>query len=384
LIDLKKQLRDDVNHTQPSDLWAAIQTRARASEGLPQRGAHISRSPKGRLAAAIVGLGLFATIVAGLWSVLRNGGLQPVTPTCGVWTKLASPGTGTLEAVDAVSPTDVWAVGTRTSADGSRSVLLHFDGRNWTPVDHPDVGDIIDVLEIAPDDVWAIGTRALHFDGSTWTVVRLPGPDTPFAFAPSAISAVSPDDVWLTGVKVTETMEGEVLHWNGSTWSTVETPLTGSADSSSLYGVSATSATDVWVAGSRGNVQLTMHWDGSTWRLDRHPSQDTFGVFWDIAQVRAGDVWAVGNGIEHFDGSAWSQIGPSVFGQLSALTVIDAADVWAVGGPGLILHFDGSTWASEPSPAPSSTFLDVSAAGGQVWAVGTQPSGHMLLAHFCP
>jgi hypothetical protein len=76
LIDLRTQLREDVDRTQPSELWTVIQTRAREAERLPQRSPHIgSRRPSGRLAAAIVGLGLFATIVAGLWSVLRGGGL---------------------------------------------------------------------------------------------------------------------------------------------------------------------------------------------------------------------------------------------------------------------------------------------------------------------
>lgn len=387
MLDLRRELRRDVDRTQPTELRSAIQTRAQDAEHLPARAAPRvgNRRSSGRLAAAIVGLGLFAIIVAGLWSVLRSGGLQPVTPTCGVWTKLTSPGPGTLDAVDAVSPTDVWAVGTSPSAAGAHSVLLHFDGRTWTRVDHPDVGELVDVLELAPDDVWAIGTKALHFDGSTWTVTPLPKPAPPFFLAPAAISAVAPDDIWLAGTTATDTLQGTVLHWDGMTWTTVETPLTGSADSSNLFGVSAASANDVWVAGSRGDAELTMHWDGTTWKVDTHPGADPLGLFYDVIEVRPDDAWAVGGRIEHFDGTTWSVVGPPPEGTLTAVTAIDPTDVWVVGSPGLILHFDvdASTWTRVSSPALSSTFLDVSATGGEVWAVGSQTSGKMLLAHFC-
>src|SRR5205085_938825 len=68
---------------------------------------------------------------------------------------------------------------------------------------------------------------------------------------------------------------------------------------------------------------------------------------------------------------------------LSAVTVVSANDVWAVGEAGsntLTEHWDGSKWTIVPSPNGSGGFENVltgvaAVSGSQVWAVGFSGGG---------
>ncbi|MBB5628276.1 hypothetical protein [Sphaerisporangium krabiense] len=87
---------------------------------------------------------------------------------------------GYLQAVAAVTPSDVWAVGKVVAEDGGGEtpLLLHFDGSSWRHVDVPvSRGQLLDVTAYGPRDVWIGGVDAslperplfLHFDGRAWT-----------------------------------------------------------------------------------------------------------------------------------------------------------------------------------------------------------------------
>jgi hypothetical protein len=106
-----------------------------------------------------------------------------------------------LMGVSADAPNDVWAVGTlgipRTT---TLTAATHFDGSNWTQVKTPNVrkgpNKLNAVLALAPNDVWAVGfstplpvvkeaatlTLIEHFDGKSWKVVPSPnvGPKNAF------------------------------------------------------------------------------------------------------------------------------------------------------------------------------------------------------------
>ncbi|MBB6475454.1 hypothetical protein [Sphaerisporangium rubeum] len=87
---------------------------------------------------------------------------------------------GVLQAVWAVSPSQVWAVGTVTAEDGvSRTPLvLRSDGEAWWRVPLPVAAGVLGgVTALADDDVWISGVDAAHpgqvlilrFDGGAWT-----------------------------------------------------------------------------------------------------------------------------------------------------------------------------------------------------------------------
>src|SRR4029453_15511669 len=80
------------------------------------------------------------------------------------WLPVAAPSPGTtlneLRAVDASEPNDVWAVGRPSSGWGAPPVVLPLGGREWSDVELPaEIDGVLNgVAAISPADVWAIGS----------------------------------------------------------------------------------------------------------------------------------------------------------------------------------------------------------------------------------
>jgi len=93
------------------------------------------------------------------------------------WTVVSSPNVGPnsvfqsnrLEGITAISPTDIWAFGSYFLANGSgnqKTLLLHYDGTAWSiaPSPNPTTGDFLsDILSagvaVSPNDVWIVGSE---------------------------------------------------------------------------------------------------------------------------------------------------------------------------------------------------------------------------------
>src|SRR4029077_1537033 len=132
------------------------------------------------------------------------------------WSIQTTPATGgKLNAVTAVSATDVWAVGGTDSAD----LIENFNGTSWSivqapspPTAHPSLSGI---SAVSSTDVFAIGDNGkgnfpqiLIFNGTTWTSLA----NLPTGIAVTAIDAISATDVWTVGT-------GSIWNFNGTTWS---------------------------------------------------------------------------------------------------------------------------------------------------------------------
>jgi hypothetical protein len=168
---------------------------------------------------------------------------------------------------------------------------------------------LYDVAAVAADDAWAAGyipcsgcvaqTLLLHWDGTTWTVVPSPSPGTAHNEL-HGLEMISATDGWAVGVAtyVNYTSEPLALHWDGSTWSVVLTPHTGTGGDS-LADVAARAANDVWAvgnavaAGGYGQT-LTMHWDGSAWTLVPGVNPSTSQNDFVRVAVTQDAAWAVG------------------------------------------------------------------------------------------
>src|SRR5439155_16104439 len=94
------------------------------------------------------------------------------------WGTEPSPNAGfprnVLEAVDAVSTTDAFAVGSY-AADGPRPLAERWNGSEWSSVEVPwnEAGELLGVAARASDDAWAVGGSQeggqaiiAHWDGS--------------------------------------------------------------------------------------------------------------------------------------------------------------------------------------------------------------------------
>jgi glucose/arabinose dehydrogenase len=350
--------------------------------------------------------------------IMRWNGLQ--------WSEVPGPNVtadNDLYAVDAVSPTEVWAVGNVANPQTNNDTLvIRWDGTQWTRVQSPAGATFYDVHALGSNDIWAVGDsgsswlRSFHYNGITWNeLITPPGQQL------RAVEMLSPSVGWAVGT----TLVGGVpqpfpLRWDGTQWSAVLGPDL-SPQYNTLRSISALSPTDIWAVGTyrldESYVPLTMRWNGQGWQTYNNPRWGPTNHYLNsVEAVSASDVWAVGyyedlgqthTLTEHWNGSQWQLVGsPSPSMSMNHLRGLDASasnNVWAVGyytdtnttantvRP-LTLHWNGSFWASVSGPdfGPDSDarLIGVEAfAPDDVWAVGNlqpTPSGmeQTLILHW--
>ena len=119
------------------------------------------------------------------------------------------------------------------------------------------------VSAVSPTDIWAVGSDSTgplieNFNGTSWSVVAAPTPAGASSAEFSAVSALASNNVWAVGSSVTVNSSGVsvssplVEHYNGTSWSIQTTPATGG----SLNAVAVVSPTDVWAVGGTGSADL--------------------------------------------------------------------------------------------------------------------------------
>jgi hypothetical protein len=178
--------------------------------------------------------------------------------------------------------------------------------------------------------------------------------------------------------------------------------------SGQLHAVTAVSAKNAWAVGCSGSCNgphsLILHWNGVAWSKvaspDPGPGADELT---GVTAVSASDAWAVGYAcntsdcgeivstlILHWNGTKWASVpspDPStVLNQLFGVTAVSADDVWAAGSDvpdaatllssTLVLHWNGTKWSRVPSPTvsdASTTLYGVNADSARdAWAVGNE------------
>jgi hypothetical protein len=123
----------------------------------------------------------------------------------------------------------------------------------------------------------------------------------------TGVTAVAANNVWASGFE-TENSNLHVpyvLHWNGTTWTLIKTPNPGTGQSgagSSLFAITALSASDVWAVGHSQNgngtlTTLTEQFNGSTWSVVPSPNPGLLGVdsLLGIAGAGGTQLFAVGS-----------------------------------------------------------------------------------------
>jgi hypothetical protein len=212
-----------------------------------------------------------------------------------------------LVAVDALSSTDAWAVGTAYPDAYDTPLVEHWDGSTWDVVELP-VGyetDLEDVHALSADDVWVVGhwigdddfefPFTAHWDGAAWTVVTAPLGD----LGPTVLTGVSgaaPDDVWAVGfdyVHIDLTPVQPVAeHWDGTAWTVVPTPTPGT-DDDTLRKVDALGTDDAWAVGNSLAGSFALRWDGSAWHLSRVSRE--VSTLEDVVATSPNVTWTVGS-----------------------------------------------------------------------------------------
>jgi hypothetical protein len=284
---------------------------------------------------------------------------------------------GDLQAVWGLSPSDVWAV-------GAGGVVKRWDGSHWSSeVLASQGGPAVAIAGTSDQDVWVVshtlgtcqpcGAFGHHWDGAAWktqrlswpqllnaafaaapgktwfvgqsgTIVQFPSSDTGegpvIPFDATEITAAGPDDVWLSACYLS-------YHWDGAALTKVRFPSGQTLCDPKIFALAADDVRFIgWDTMSR--------WDGANIVPAGPGPQTDARAVWGSA---SSDIWAVGHGAWHWDGTTWSTVptgappGSNEF--LNSVAGTSASDVWAVGSrdvsgetKSVILHWDGHAWST--------------------------------------
>jgi hypothetical protein len=276
------------------------------------------------------------------------------------WTASPTPNVGTganyLYGVAGISSSDVWAVGAYVdvSTNRYRSLTLHYTGSSWSLVPSPNVGTnsnfLLGVEAVTATDVWAVGyvldeassvkTFILHFNGTSWSIVPSPNPAVSGNYL-FGVSATASNDIWAVGatyVASATNLQTLIVHYNGSSWSKVASPNRVVNTANLLLDVDATSSSQAWAVGfangTEGFERVVLKWNGATWSMP--PAAFGAGKLFAVDSVSPGDVWAAGAAglIQHWDGLTWQVVSaPSDVAMATyfGISALPGGQLWAVG-----------------------------------------------------
>jgi hypothetical protein len=360
---------------------------------------------------------LVAASLLGGPSAIRVGATQ----TCSsAWSIVPSPNVGTgdnvLNAVTAVSSSNVWAVGSYRDGTRARTLIEHWNGVRWRVVRSPNPSGWRNVLngvaDIPRGGVWAVGYRATdegrrtlieRWHDGRWSVVPSPNGGG-VANILSGVSALSPHNAWAVGASGRSTL---IERWDGDRWSVVASPSPSTGDA--LSSVVAISARDAWAVGHVvqheppfAEPALFEHWNGQRWTATTKKKEAETRISMEgVAAASPSDIWAAGfldfqggAGLDarlaRWDGTGWRiRRGPTsgVESELLGLARVPGSHrFWAVGwfegsaelSHTLVEHRTPSGWKRFPSAneGTSDSLTGISLpAGGKAWAVGTFSDG---------
>jgi hypothetical protein len=276
------------------------------------------------------------------------------------WSQVYQSGfSGGFNQIAAISPSNIWAVGTADNAAGkptNQPFIRHFNGSSWQAVTIPNsTGSGADwVTASAGNDVWVGGlknssvatTVAYHWNGAHWGRVPMPA-----MTAIGDVVALAPNNVWATGDS--GTLPYDVFHWNGTKW---QGYLLNNINFVA-QGLSASAASNVWVSGfsysGSKQVAAAYQWNGSAWHAVSmpHPVLDTGAT---VTAVSPANVWIGYTRGEaspdtyalHWDGRAWHSVTGSYYADSGDIVADGKGGYWF--GAQVILT--GSTWTNEQVP----------------------------------
>ena len=288
--------------------------------------------------------------------VMAVGGSTILHYDGSAWSTQTTITDASLASVWGASATSFVAVG---QAPAGKAAAYRYDGTGWTPMpapnpepDDPEVNSQLRAVWGASDqDLFAVGHYSANstefdlrglvarYDGSAWTVMQLPdraGGTLADVYGTSStnVIAVGTGDEPMDDIPA----YGLVYRFDGTSWTRQHIQREDLDASLSLGAVWASSPTDVFVVGFEegpvaGSGAVVYHSDGSGFvKMEIPPTQLLTGL-WGTS---ATDVYAVGDGVLHYDGQSWTRLDDH--GGLADLWGSSSSDLFVVGNGGRILH----------------------------------------------
>lgn len=334
-----------------------------------------------------------------------------------------------LTRVLAFSPSDVWALGSRS--------VLRYNGAFWYPQD-PGRALALRDLWGRPGEVWGVGdspvpgstpmivrwrgnqrddnpvpdvarlqrtvlTGVWGGDGTLWVVGCVLGQDFRLLTAKGVIYQLEQGalkdrgggqdfpclsrvrgvqrttgawDIWAVGYPAQR--QGTALRLREGALA-----LLPVRDSSLVTDVWANGEDDVWIATEGGVDQdrrlpgALLRWREDGWQPTPLPQKTQLSAVWfrGLFGTSPDQMWAVGTtqSMLRWDGSAWQEVfAGNEFRQLEGVGGTSAHDLWAVGSTGTILHFDGARFTKASSGDDRALTQVLQVNSGEAWAVGAE------------
>ena len=232
-------------------------------------------------------------------------------------------------------------------AVSNNGTILHYQHGQWT-IDDNNKSALFAVWGQGPDDIFAVGSECTiwHYDGSDWQRQNAPCDNSRLY----SVWGDGQDHVFAVGV------DGTILQYSRSTQ---QWEIRASGTEERLYSIWGSGPGDIFTVGNNGTIR---HYDGSGSQVietlpDECPTKERRNPIEGIAS----DVlprhetlppWIALN-------NTWDRGGD---------------DIYVVGKYGTVLHYDGATWQTRPSPTQHHLYgVWATAVGGEpehIFAVG--------------
>ncbi len=185
------------------------------------------------------------------------------------WNEAGRP--ASAQAIDMLSATDGWAVGW--------GKIMRWDGSAWSLVTSPSTRTYYGVDAVSASNVWAVGDNGtiVHYDGSAWASVASPVTDWLVD-----VSMASASNGWAVG------WLGLFLRWNGTAWTKYGNSATQETFRSVSVVMKGANAVG-WAVGEGGDA----YWlNNNTWTAGCCP---TGNDLFDVEMISPYEAWAVGD-----------------------------------------------------------------------------------------
>lgn len=269
------------------------------------------------------------------------------------------PSTIQLKSIWGSSDTDVWGAGFTAEV---RDCLWHYNGNDWsratagTPITQIGIGsrEVGVVWGTSPNDVWAVGGAilsttppaeapfVLHYDGTRWSQVAGDAGSMPLG----ALDIYGPgdgDDFWVAD-------QGQIVRYNNGTWTSYAI-----GDSMLVKGITGNSGHVYAIAyaiQTGGNYVALYSFLNNGFQVVDHTTfyngKFEVGKPW-ISGGRIYTAWhdvrsaaLTSNG--GIDTSSWREDLAIPSGYIDGPFFHASKDVWLVGYPNLLYHYDGTSW----------------------------------------
>jgi photosystem II stability/assembly factor-like uncharacterized protein len=219
--------------------------------------------------------------------------------------------------------------------------------QSWSDQNSSITNDLNDVAFVDNNNGWAVGRQGkiVHTTngGATWAEQN--SGTTNDLQRVSMVSSTSGYAVGATGT---------VIKYNGSTWSTLNISF-----SQDMYGVYFLDSNTGWVSGDWGRIMMTTN-GGSTWTIQMDNSTYS-NTFRDLAMLSATEGWAVGSSgkVLKYNGSSWSSVSNPATANLTDLYAVGfsgSGNGFTSGQNSTMYQWDGSSWNTQNTALPDNSF----------------------------